>query len=275
MKKKGIAIICIIAVLAVICIGFFLLHGGKSHQETLPLPEEGAEEITEEAEETGKTEEAGKTEEGEKTEAEAEGGEAGVFLKIPYKEYEICLVKTEQEDEYNIVLKKDAEETVLLESIYIEDLGTCKVEIFDELMGFEGFYFFRYEGFFPATSYFGLVEGKPVLLGEGWGNEADENHITDIDKDGKSELICNVIYGGDGAGRTVIYRYDNEQILQGFGDDLLDEEYDKESVGNEYSCYLPEENVIEISYRAAGEEDYRSKKYEIALDKINWEKFEA
>lgn len=265
-RKYSIAFLCSLAL------------GLSGCGSTVPKSAEDhvAADVSEETEEGAKAQEMAASpneQAAESDEEEAAGQE--IRLQVSGKDYEICLVKTGQENEYHVVLQQGSEQSVLMESAYIEELSKCKVQSFDELMGLEGFWFFWYEGYFPRTSFYGFAEEKPVLLAEGWGDEADHNYILDINQDGKSELVCNVVYGADGARRTVIYRRDNGQVLQGFGDDLLDEAYDNHGVGSEYSVYLPDENVIEIFYWIEAEEDWRSKKYKIDFDRINWEQWDG
>jgi hypothetical protein len=119
------------------------------------------------------------------------------------------------------------------------------------------------------------MEGeKSVLIAEHGGDIPENSCFSkDLDGDGIPELICNEVYA-DGAQFTVVYHREGNQIYQGCADDLLDEKYDHLHYMCEYSYYLPEEGVVEIRYWLNEINGYKSKKYEIDLDKIKyWELF--
>ena len=140
---------------------------------------------------------------------------------------------------------------------------------FDELMGYSGYYI--YDETYPFTyGYYYAEDGE--LIAETWGTTEDEDFIVDINQDGVSELISNAMWG-DGARATLIYYKSGSTIWRGYADDLLDEEYDNIGYASEYSYYLSEENVVEIFYWIDTIQKYQSKKYEINLDKINFEKY--
>jgi hypothetical protein len=84
-----------------------------------------------------------------------------------------------------------------------------------------------------------------------------------------NELICNVTYFADGAMETVVYYRTGMQVMAGSADVLLDEEFDNFGVGSESCYYLPDENKVEISYWLDSIQNYKSKKYDVDLEKIN------
>lgn len=97
----------------------------------------------------------------------------------------------------------------------------------------------------------------------------DEYFVRDLNDDGENELICHSVWSDGGEATCVYVKRDNE-ICMGYLDDLLDEPYDNMSYLATYSEYLPEENVVEIFYWMEADKDFRSKKYEIDLDKLTY-----
>ena len=145
---------------------------------------------------------------------------------------------------------------------------------FDNIMGLSGVCS-EDEKYPPFLYNFYVMEGeKSVLIAEHGGDTPENSCFSkDLDGDGIPELICNEVYA-DGAQFTVVYHREGNQIYQGCADDLLDEKYDHLHYMCEYSYYLPEEGVVEIHYWLNEINGYKSKKYEIDLDKIKyWELF--
>ena len=99
----------------------------------------------------------------------------------------------------------------------------------------------------------------------------EEYFVRDLDDDGENELISNRLWSDGGRATCVFVKQDNE-IYIGCLDDLLDEPYDDLAFYSEYSYYLPEENVVEIFYWIEADQEYKSKKYEIDLDKLTYNK---
>lgn len=108
---------------------------------------------------------------------------------------------------------------------------------------------------------------EPLVVAYG-----DDYYLVDLDGDGKNELIENMFFPGDGGRATGIYTKKDGKLYHGFGDSLLDEEYDYFGVGCEFSYYIPKENVVEIYYWKEELQDFKHKKYSIDLSKIEmWE----
>mgnify|MGYP003305631155 CR=1 FL=1 len=142
---------------------------------------------------------------------------------------------------------------------------------FKNILGFDGYYVEERPYPFPYyIKYYGYDGEKYQLIAESFGEERDD-YVVDFDGDGINELICNVMYG-DGALRTIVYRREENKILSGKVVTMLDEEYEHWNVGSLNCSYLPDENVVEISYWKDDIESYLSKKYAIDLAKISdWE----
>lgn len=152
-------------------------------------------------------------------------------------------------------------------TIWERETPTYTAGTFDELMGCSGYYIYENE-YIYTTGYYYSEEGE--LLAETWGAGKDGDFIVDLNGDGTSELVSNCMWYADGAMATGVYYKKDSQILYGYADDLLDEEFDNWGVLSEYSRYLPEENVVEIFYWIDEKESYDSKKYKIDLDKIEF-----
>lgn len=99
----------------------------------------------------------------------------------------------------------------------------------------------------------------------------EEYYVRDLNDDGENELISNRVWS-DGGQATCVFVKKNNEICMGYLDDLLDEPYDNVHYMSEYSKYLPKENVVEIFYWIEADQEYKSKKYEIDLDKLTYSK---
>ena len=140
------------------------------------------------------------------------------------------------------------------------DAGT-----FENVMGKDGICIYETEVFMTICYYY--AEENDELIADTWG----EDFIADVDENGVTELVSNVVFG-DGAQAALIYYLDeNNNIQRGFADDLLDEEYDNNGIGSEYAKYIPEENVVEIFYYIDAIQDFKSKRYEIDFSKIDFQ----
>lgn len=147
---------------------------------------------------------------------------------------------------------------------------------FDNIMGYSGFYIYDETYFFTYGYFYAIEDGQSFCIAENWICSEYDSYIVDINGDGENELICNVIYGDDAqttVRTTVVYYKNNREILSGFADDMLDHEYDNIGIASVFSRYLPYENVVEIFYWKEDIQDYKSDKYEIDLEKINFYPF--
>lgn len=143
---------------------------------------------------------------------------------------------------------------------------------FDNIMGYSGFYIYDETYFFPYEFFYAVEDGQSFCIAESWGCSETDYYIIDINGDGENELICNAMWG-DGAQNTIIYHRDGSNILYGYADELLDHEYDNIGISSLDTQYLPDENVVEIFYWKEDLQDYKSDKYEIDLEKIEFYPF--
>ncbi|MBQ1804671.1 MAG: hypothetical protein II010_02085, partial [Oscillospiraceae bacterium] len=63
-------------------------------------------------------------------------------------------------------------------------------------------------------TYFTERNGQMVPIAESFGFTIDD-HVVDLDGDGVTELVCNCVYGGDGAQRVLVYRRSGSTIQRG------------------------------------------------------------
>ncbi|MCD7805735.1 MAG: hypothetical protein LUH19_00145 [Lachnospiraceae bacterium] len=143
------------------------------------------------------------------------------------------------------------------EEIDVQDVAPGSMDARDyqlasvgELMGYPAFYADYGPWYWRMNFYYGVKDGEVIELGAGWGgNPENVNFLVDVDEDGERELICNVTYGADGARRAYIYYQEDGQVYQGCF--YLLEEVENlisTTVGSTSSQYLPEENLIEVTY---------------------------
>lgn len=154
-----------------------------------------------------------------------------------------------------------------------EDVTLTGVE---DLMGYPAFYVDQYEDFdfLHVNYYYGVTDTTVVELGEGFGNEPSENNfIVDVNDDGEMELICCLEYRADGGHEVRIYFKQDGQVYQGSFDVLDEEAKILSPPGSPSVKYLPDENMIEITYLVEGEDgqtELKSQKYEATPDNLKY-----
>ncbi|MGN0638992.1 MAG: hypothetical protein ACI4J0_11525 [Huintestinicola sp.] len=156
------------------------------------------------------------------------------------------------------------------------NLSSCTVKDFNDVMGYDGVIYTETAAtrYWSENFYLSVIDGKPVCIAESFGNGDGENDsIADIDGDGINELICNCIYGADGAQVCYIYKITDEGIMRASGHDLMGEEILKMQVvaGNTSSEYLPEKNKMLCGYFE--DEEYVTAEYDIDMSALNFEPF--
>lgn len=148
---------------------------------------------------------------------------------------------------------------------------------FVNLLGHDGFFLeVRYPELFYRRYYYAVEYGRLVCLADSFrpAGFAEErmDYMVDLDGDGDRELVCDVMYGGDGAARTEIYHFDGRRVVYGSGDSLLDaKDWYHWGTNSTAAEYLPDQKAVRIHYTR--EEDgagYRD--YVIDLEKMElWE----
>ena len=136
---------------------------------------------------------------------------------------------------------------------------------FDNIMGYSGYYVY-YDGF-PCIGYYYSDNGS--LLAEVWGTKPEDVSISDLDGDGKNELISDLTWG-DGVTDVVVYREFDGEIRYAYCTDLLDEPFDNVGIGSIGAEYLKETNKVKIWYWVAANQEIREKYYDINMDLLTW-----
>lgn len=136
---------------------------------------------------------------------------------------------------------------------------------FENILGYNGRVVKRW--FAGITTYYFFDEDNKLLF----TTFGEEYFVRDLNDDGENELISHQVFADGGRNTCVFVKKDNG-IYESCLDNLLDEPYDNLYYMSEYSEYRPEENVVEIFYWIEADQDYRSKKYEIDLDKLTYDK---
>lgn len=189
-------------------------------------------------------------------------------------DYKISLQEGVEENTLDLVQYIDEEERILLtfreEYDYLtpEDISA---ESFEECLGHRGFCLYKRHStasfYFYEVDYY-AIEEEFELLAYRWGSRDQDFYEVDVDGDGVDELICNVMWMGDGAMDALIYHFDGEKVLRGRGSDLLDEPIDFYGVGSIMTEYLWPENKVHITYWLDEVEGFIEKDYDIDLRKL-------
>lgn len=193
------------------------------------------------------------------------------FWTLDVDGYEVSLVGMDEYDDYYLMCKDETGERIL-ESYYHYDVENPYEDYdfgtFENILGYSGFYVYEMHHFSTGT-YYAIVDGDVVNIARSWGNSVEDCYSVDMDEDGITELVCNVMWG-DGARHAIVYHNNDSVILEGNVCDLLDIEYDHVNYMSEYCWYVPEENVVEIYYWLDALEEWEYEKYEIDLSKIRF-----
>lgn len=156
------------------------------------------------------------------------------------------------------------------------NLSKCIVKDFNDVMGYDGVIYTETAAtrYWSQNYYLSVIDGKPVCIAESFGSESGESDsIADIDGDGINELICNCVYGADGAQECFIYKMTDEGIIRASGHDFIDSEIiEKQTMANAISSeYLPEKNKMLCGYFE--DEEYVTVEYDIDMSVLNFEPF--
>ncbi|MED9903973.1 MAG: hypothetical protein UFG06_07295 [Lachnospiraceae bacterium] len=198
--------------------------------------------------------------------------EQQTYWTLTVEDYEVSLKDLVPGMALKLVIKRAGEDEIIARTYYREkdykEPSEFTAGTFENLLGHDGFYLYdHYFNMWYLAYYYALEGDELICLADSWGGDPSD-YMVDLDGDGDRELVCNVVYTGDGACRTIIYRYDGKQVEYGWGRDFLDEPYDDYGVPSTGNWYLPEENVINIWFYKDEMGDYDSKNYEIDLSKI-------
>lgn len=298
MRRTGIAAAALALTAAVALTG---CEGRKAFGKESAAPEEQAQEETQETPERDARQEevqvqAGEEQEGprEKDAAQPEDtsknheGALTTYWTVSMDDYTVSLQDEVPDASLKLVLRRGSVEKVI--DVYEKKLDynspeEFTAETFENLLGHNGFCIYEdFDGFGCLTNYYAIGEDNALIplaaswtLPDGWA-EGPSDYMVDLDGDGDRELVCNIMYLADGACRTLIYRYDDGLIWQGFGDELRKAQLDEgvQIVANTMgSYYLPEEKAIQIWYPSMdGSGDFDEETHTIDLDRLEMTPYE-
>ena len=134
-------------------------------------------------------------------------------------------------------------------------------EAFHDILGYDGYRVtasWSHSTYWSVRTYYAADPATWDLMpiAESFGFDGPEDYAVDLDGDGMKELVCNVMYGGDGAVRVCIYQRRADGIYLGWLDsDGLPGHMDW-GINSTWEEYDPAENVFRIHYAVEGQEDY-------------------
>lgn len=200
-----------------------------------------------------------------------------IYWTLPVQDYEVFLQDGAEEETLDLWVNRKGEKQVVhtyqKNNADYQEPEDITGDTFEDVLGHDGFrisVLLSHQLFYEVDYY--AMEEEPVHLANYWGVPDKDVYQVDADGDGIDEFICNVMYM-DGAEETIIYHFDGEKVLTGFGRDLLKEEYDDYGLGSIGTEYLPEKNKILIRYWKDEREGFEEKEYDIDLEQIELYEF--
>jgi len=194
------------------------------------------------------------------------------YWTLAVDDYQISLQEGTSENTLDLVCFKDNAETTLLTFQHDYDYQTpldISAEAFEECLGHSGFRLYKRHPLGSLSHYYEVdyyaMEEELELLAYRWGSKDDDFYEVDLNGDDIEELICNVTWMADGAMDVLIYHFNGEKVMKGYGSDLLDEPFDNHGVGSTGTRYLPKTNQVHISYWQDAIQGFAEKDYEINL----------
>lgn len=132
----------------------------------------------------------------------------------------------------------------------LTDVTSSRRFPFEDILGFSGFYQDLYQSpSFLERTYYAQTENGVFPIGYSFGGNDD--HVADLDGDGVTELICNCVYGADGAQRVYLYTNRDGQILQGTLNPTLPSDYENWGANSIQERYDPDTHTFQLLYAKA------------------------
>lgn len=206
------------------------------------------------------------------------------------EDYEVILRDAQQDNLLELLVKKGEQEWSVLTFDITNDYRSpedISIDTFEDIMGHSGFrvyecYEMGSEVVLCGTDYF-AVEEEPIHLALSWcaledldAEKTSNVYSVDLDDDGIMELVCNVQWMADGKEDAKVYRWDGEQVYVFHGTDILHAEesnLDIKVLASLGAEYLPEKNVMLISYWDDATQSQIEKEYEINMEKLEMYEF--
>ena len=100
---------------------------------------------------------------------------------------------------------------------FAEFAGSETTGMFDNILGCSGYYVDEtgFDGWATRTYYAKGTDGSNIVIAKSYGFENDD-YVLDIDGDGKTELVCNCVAGGDCHKEVYIFDKDTDGIKIGY-----------------------------------------------------------
>ena len=152
---------------------------------------------------------------------------------------------------------------------------------FTAVLGFGGHYIDLEiaPGFYQRRYIIRTGNNERGLLAESFGFTIDD-HSVDLDGDGVTELICNCVYGGDGAKRVYAYRWNGDWIERGYinYDKLNLNAWDDWGVNSTAEWFDPASGAIMVEYASLASSSGDSTSSgtficETGFDAFDWEHY--
>lgn len=181
--------------------------------------------------------------------------------------YEVSMMGMEDYGNYQLMVKDGEHETVGRIYPNYGEVIEYQYDTFENVLGYSGFYVFDNSVYASYGNFYTIIDGELICVADTWGNTPKECYSVDVDKDGIPELICNVRYG-TGEEAAIIYMNNGSQIVEGDCTVFLDAECPDETFYMLDSKYIPNEDVVEITYWTESMEEAISEKYDLDLSKM-------
>lgn len=201
------------------------------------------------------------------------------FFSFELDGYEIAFEGIELCGDYQLMMRGDGTAQVI-ETMYFRtnDDALCKFSYgtFEDIMGFSGFYIdsVTEDNYAATRTYYTIKNEEVISIAKiwwlmDWDGFEDKCFVKDINGDGTTEFIANVLYQSGGVD-TIIYYNDGSQILSGRGSSLRDDIFDNYKYMFLGCSYIPSENIVEIIYENTETDEFESGKYELDFEEIEW-----
>ena len=205
--------------------------------------------------------------------------ERKTYWTVEAEDYTVSLQDLIPERSLQLVLDGEKGETILRvyrKEMDYESPSAYSATPFENLLGHNGFYM-DVKDWFNRRYYYAVEYGRLVCLADSFRpapfEEDRSDYMVDLDGDGDRELICNVMYGGDGAAAVEVYHYYGIWVLNGSAGGLLDaEDWYNWGTNSQWAEYLPDENVIRIHYTRE-EDGVGYKDYAVDFEKLNMSRY--
>lgn len=151
----------------------------------------------------------------------------------------------------------------------------------DDVLGFEGYAVTTVAigDEWMSADYYATVDGADVLVADsfGFGNDAYTKTVAyDLDGDGRSELVSLCTYGGDGAERVYLFRWNGTASEVGTPDwSKAGVDLDMVGVMQMQESYDTARGVVALYYHGNWEGDeYRTVELPLTMESFLWEAYE-